>query len=107
MTNKANVLDLEEFFEALMDYNITFVGEDHDSRVAHEAELTMFTELAGRDPSLVLALEMFERDVQDTLNAYLKGTIPEDKFLELTRPWPNYQEDYRPLIELAKAKGIP
>jgi uncharacterized iron-regulated protein len=107
MTNKANVLDLEEFFEALMDYNITFVGEDHDSRVAHEAELTMLTELEGRDPSLVLALEMFERDVQDTLNAYLKGTIPEDKFLELTRPWPNYQEDYRPLIELAKAKGIP
>ena len=81
MTNKANVLDLEEFFEALMDYNITFVGEDHDSRVAHEAELTMLTELAGRDPNLVLALEMFERDVQDTLDAYLKGTIPEDKFL--------------------------
>ena len=28
-------------------------------------------------------------------------------FLERTRPWPNYHEDYRPLIELAKQKGIP
>ena len=107
MTNKANVLDLDEFFEALMAYNITFVGEDHDSRVAHEAELIILTELARRDPNLVLALEMFERDVQDTVDDYLTGTIPEDRFLELTRPWPNYQENYRPLIELAKARGIP
>jgi uncharacterized iron-regulated protein len=107
MTNKANILEMEEFFDALTAFNITFVGEDHDSRVAHEAELIILTELTGRDPNLVLALEMFERDVQDTLDSYLKGTISEDKFLELTRPWPNYQEDYRPLVELAKAKGIP
>jgi uncharacterized iron-regulated protein len=50
---------------------------------------------------------MFERDIQDTLDAYLKGGIPEEEFLEIARPWPNYHEDYRPLIELAKRKGIP
>ena len=64
-------------------------------------------DLLERDSSLVLALEMFERDVQDTLDAYLKGEIPEDEFLEQARPWPNYLEDYRPLIEFAKSKGIP
>jgi len=37
----------------------------------------------------------------------LKGGISEDQFLEQSRPWPNYQDDYRPLIELAKTKGIP
>lgn len=107
LTNKANVLDLEEFFEALMDYGLIFVGEDHDSRAAHQAELTILTELAERDPGLVLALEMFERDVQESLDAYLRGTMPEESFLELSRPWPNYQEDYRPLIEFARLKGIP
>jgi uncharacterized iron-regulated protein len=107
MTNKAEVLSLEESFEALIDFDVVFVGEVHDSRFAHEAELTLLTGLSQRDPNLVLALEMFERDVQDILDAYLKGGISEEKFLELSRPWPNYQDDYRPLIELAKTKGIP
>ena len=98
---------MEPALEYLLGYNVIFFGEDHDSRAAHDGELTLLTELSGRDASLVLALEMFERDVQDTLNAYLDGTISEDNFLELSRPWPNYQEDYRPLVELAKNRGIP
>ena len=106
ITNKGMMLNLEHALEALMGYNVIFFGEEHDSRVAHEGELILLSGLAGQDPSLVLALEMFERDVQDSLNAYLEGTISEDKFLELSRPWPNYQEDYRPLVELAKVRGI-
>jgi uncharacterized iron-regulated protein len=50
---------------------------------------------------------MFERDVQDVLEAYLKGKITEKKFLKQARPWPNYPKDYRPLIEFAKKKGMP
>src|SRR5512136_710582 len=107
MTNKAEVLSLQESFDALIDFDVIFVGEIHDSRFAHEAELTLLTGLSERDPNLVLALEMFERDVQDILDAYLKGGISEDQFLEQSRPWPNYQDDYRPLIELAKTRGIP
>jgi uncharacterized iron-regulated protein len=107
MTNKGVVLDLQEAFEDLMGYNVIFFGEEHGSRIDHEAELTVLTELAKRDPKLVLALEMFERDVQDTLDAYLGGTISEDVFLDRSRPWPNYREDYRPLVESAKARGIP
>ncbi|HSB05690.1 MAG TPA: ChaN family lipoprotein [Thermodesulfobacteriota bacterium] len=107
MTNRGKILMLQEFFELLEGYGIIFVGEDHDSREAHRAELTILTEVSTRDPSLVLALEMFERDVQDTLDGYLQGTIAEDRFLKLARPWPNYQEDYRPLVEWAKTKGIP
>ena len=107
MTNKGVVLDLQEAFEDLMGYNVIFFGEEHGSRTDHGAELTVLTELAERDPRLVLALEMFERDVQDTLNAYLAGTISEDVFLDRSRPWPNYQQDYQPLVEFAKLKGIP
>ena len=107
MTNKGKILEMKEFFEALVSYRVIFVGEDHDSHEAHEAELTILTELSKRNASLVLALEMFERDVQDTLDAYLKGMILEEELLESARPWPNYQEDYRPLVEFAKARGIP
>jgi len=107
MTHKGKILDLEDFFNVLMDYSIIFIGEEHESPISHRAELTILTEFAERDSGLVLALEMFERDVQDCLDAYLQGRISEDEFLEQARPWPNYHEDYRPLIELAKQKGIP
>ncbi|MDQ7786614.1 MAG: ChaN family lipoprotein [Thermodesulfovibrionales bacterium] len=107
LITKGIMLNLEQALEALMGYNVIFFGEEHDSRVAHERELTLLAEFEGRDSSIVLALEMFERDVQDALNAYIEGTIPEDNFLKVARPWPNYRKDYRPLVELAKARGIP
>jgi len=98
---------MEDSFDILMDYSVIFIGEEHESRVSHNAELTILKGLAERDSNLVLALEMFERDVQDILDAYLKGKITEKKFLKQARPWPNYPKDYRPLIEFAKKKGIP
>ncbi len=107
MTNKGTLLEMQDFFKALMDDDIIFVGEDHESRFSHEGELAIFTGLADRDSNLVLALEMFERDVQGALDAYLRSAISEDKFLERARPWPNYPSDYRPLVELAKVRGIP
>jgi uncharacterized iron-regulated protein len=107
LMKKGALYDMEDSFDILTDYSAIFIGEEHSSRISHDAELTILTGLAERDSSLVLALEMFERDVQESLDAYLKGTIPEDKFLELSRPWPNYLEDYRPLVEFAKIKSIP
>jgi uncharacterized iron-regulated protein len=107
MTHKGSVLKLKDFFDALMNYSVVFVGEEHESPDAHHAELAILTELYERDSGLVLALEMFERDVQGALDAYLEGRITEDQFLEQARPWPNYQRDYRPLIAFARHKRIP
>ena len=107
MTQQGKILDLQDFFQTLLKYDVVFVGETHDSPLSHEAELAILTGLVEQDPSLVLALEMFERDVQEVLDAYLEGMISEERFLEAARPWPNYPSDYRPLVEMAKAKGIP
>lgn len=107
LMKKGIVYDIEDAVDMLMDYDVIFIGEEHESRVSHHAELTILKGLAKRDSNLVLALEMFERDVQDILDAYLKRKISEKEFLEQSRPWPNYLEDYRPLIEFAKKKGMP
>jgi len=101
-----DTLFFNELADALMDYDVIFVGEEHDAKAAHEAELAILTALAGRDSNLALALEMFERDVQDVLDSYLLGDTPEDSFLAASRPWPNYRTDYRPLVEFAKANKI-
>jgi uncharacterized iron-regulated protein len=50
---------------------------------------------------------MFERDVQYVLDEYLDGLVSEDHFLRSSRPWPEYEERYRPLVETARAHGIP
>ena len=106
LMKKGFLYDMENSFDILMDYSVIFIGEEHGSRVSHQAELTILKGLAERDSNLVLALEMFEQDVQDILDAYLKGKISEKKFLKQARPWPNYLEDYRPLVEFAKEKGM-
>ena len=107
LMKKGLLYGMEDSFDILMGYNVIFIGEEHESRVSHHAELTILKGLAKRDSNLVLALEMFERDVQDILDAYLKRKLSEKKFLEQSRPWPNYLKDYRPLIAFAKKKGMP
>ena len=107
LMKKGVLYDLEDSFDMLMDYKVIFIGEEHESRVSHNAELTILKGLAKRDSNLVLALEMFERDVQDILEAYLKRKISEKEFLQQSRSWANYLEDYRPLVEFAKKKGMP
>ena len=107
LMKKGVLYDIEDSLDMLMDYNVIFIGEEHESRVSHHAELTILKGLAKRDSNMVLALEMFERDVQKILDAYLKRKISEKEFLEQSRPWPNYLEDYRPLIEFAKKERMP
>ena len=106
LMQKGVLHDIEDSFDILMDYDAIFIGEEHQSQISHHAELALLKGLAERDSNLVLALEMFERDIQDVLDGYLIGRISEKEFLEQSRPWPNYLEDYRPLIEFAKTKNI-
>ncbi len=90
--------------EALGEADVVFVGEQHDDAVGHRFELDLLRELGGTRP-VVVALEMFERDAQPALDAYLAGEISEAEFLERSRPWPNYTTDYRPLVEIARERG--
>lgn len=87
--------------------DVVFLGEQHDDPVTHVLERVVL-EMAGRSGRpVVLSLEMFERDVQPALDEYLAGRTSEDAFLADSRPWPRYQTDYRPLVELARANGWP
>lgn len=106
LSSEGDTLSLNTLTGKLRGYDVIFAGEHHDAKPAHSAELVILTSLAERDSALVLALEMFERDVQETLDAYLAGEITEDSFLSASRPWPNYKTDYRPLVEYAKANKL-
>jgi uncharacterized iron-regulated protein len=95
--------DFETLADAAAQSDVVFLGEHHDDPGTHRMELALLQAVARRRSNVVLALEMFERDVQPILSQYLAGTISEDAFLKASRPWPNYAADYRPLVEFAKA----
>ena len=102
-----------QVIEAVAASEVVFVGEIHDDPTAHAVELQLLQgayahRAAGQrnSPPLVLSLEMFERDVQPVVDEYLADLILERHFLAASRPWKNYQTDYRPLVEFAREKKL-
>jgi uncharacterized iron-regulated protein len=106
-TRRGAVSSQAALFDAAAGADVVFVGELHDDKAAHRLELQLLQALAAKGRPVVLVMEMFERDVQPALDAYAKGELDEAAMLARSRPWSNYKEDYRPLVELALAQDWP
>src|SRR6188768_1459607 len=99
--------DFEVMLAELARADAVFVGEQHDDPNTHRLELAIVEGLTRRGVPVVVAMEMFERDVQGSLDKYAAGTIAEEQFLKESRPWPRYATDYRPILEYARANKLP
>lgn len=107
-TKRKRIVDFETMTARLAQADLVFLGEQHNDPRTHQLQAAVLEGVARRRSGpIVLALEMFERDVQGTLDGYLAGTVPESTFLATSRPWPNYPTDYRPMVEFAKANRWP
>ena len=73
--------DFEAMLQELSEADVVYLGEQHNDRGTHVLQLAVLEGLARRDVPVVLSLEMFERDAQAALDAYLAGTMPESAFL--------------------------
>lgn len=101
-------VSLEKMIDDLSQAQVVFLGESHTDETTHRLQLAVYEQLLERTQNrAVLALEMFQRDVQHSLDDYLVGKLTETQFLEGARPWSNYHEAYRPLVELAKRSSAP
>jgi uncharacterized iron-regulated protein len=105
-TRQKGFSDFEGMLADLARADVVFVGEQHDDPNTHRLELAVLEGLLRRRVPLVIAMEMFERDVQPVLDRYLAGTITEEQFLKDARPWPRYATDYRPIVEFARVHHI-
>jgi uncharacterized iron-regulated protein len=106
-TSKKRFIDFETLAARLSAADLVFVGEQHDDPATHRMELAVLEGIGRRRDSVVVALEMFERDVQPLLDRYLSGGSTEEELLKDSRPWKNYPTDYRPLVELARSRSWP
>jgi uncharacterized iron-regulated protein len=99
--------DFETMLAELARLDVVFVGEQHDDPATHRLERAILEGLSRRRGNIIVAMEMFERDVQPNLNRYFAGEMSEEEFLKASRPWPRYLSDYRPLVEFARAHRWP
>ena len=120
-TGDGRVATLDAVISATDGVEVILLGESHNDRVGHGLQLEIFRRIANRvatglgdatvpasaSHGVVLSFEMFERDVQYILDEYVDGIITDDQFRRNARPWTWYEEDYRPVFEDAKARGVP
>ena len=106
-TGPKKFADFEVMAAELAKADVVFVGEQHDDPNTHRLELAVLEALARRGRAVILSLEMFERDVQESLEHFAMGHVSEADFLAGARPWPRYATDYKPLVDLAIAKNWP
>ena len=107
--SQGNDSSIDRIVTAMQTTDVIFLGELHDDAVGHAVQaelLRLAVERYAKDRPVALSLEMFERDVQVVLDEYLKGLISESHLISSGRAWGNYKTDYRPLVELAKAKTL-
>lgn len=98
--------DLEAVADEIVEADLVALGELHQTPGVHKVHHDLLRAMHRRRPNMVIAMEMFERDIQTVLTHYLEGFIDEDEFLAHSRPWPHYARDYRPVIEFAKQNQL-
>jgi uncharacterized iron-regulated protein len=123
----------EDIVREASEAEVVLFGEEHDDLMTHRLQAEVLRRLfmdynrpsasgrpsphAGRrgvdtpqtggDRTVVLSLEMFERDVQYVVEEYIQDLITEDHFVRSARAWERYETDYKPAVEFAKAHGVP
>ena len=100
-------IDIEQLVDAIEKSDVIFLGEQHDNDSGHLFQLHVIRTLAQRGHAVAVSMEQFERDTQGAINDYLAGRIDEKQFLATSRPWKNYPQHYRPIVEFAKQTSLP
>jgi len=107
-TAKGDQTDFGKMVKATEEKQYIFFGEYHNNPISHWLQFELTKEIyALRKNNLMLGAEMFESDNQFIIDEYLNGLISEKSFSEEVRLWPNYNTDYKPLLEFAKANKLP
>lgn len=97
----------QKMIKDVMSCEIILFGETHNNPISHWLELQLAKDLyKAKKQDLVIGAEMFEADNQNVLDKYMKGEITEDTLKTQARLWPNYETDYRPLVEFARNTNL-
>lgn len=100
-------ISVNQLTPALQQADVILIGEWHTHAGIHRFQTDMLKQLSSASRPLALSMEQVTRDKQAILDSYLNGEIGEQYFMKQSNAWPNYESDYRPLVEFAKKADIP
>jgi uncharacterized iron-regulated protein len=106
----AERLDFEALVAKLTEKRVVMIGESHDRYDHHLNQLELVCRLHQRHANLAIGLEFFQQSFQGPLDAYLDLRIDTPEMLVQTEYYDRWQFDYRlyaPILEFARARGIP
>ncbi|WFB49095.1 ChaN family lipoprotein [Vibrio coralliilyticus] len=105
-TPHAKAVSLTSLPEDIKNADIILVGEWHTHSGVHRFQTDLVKALVSQGHNVAVSMEQFSRDSQDIVNQYLAGEIGEQTLIKNASAWPNYESDYRALVELAKANQV-
>ncbi|HVN23799.1 MAG TPA: ChaN family lipoprotein [Syntrophorhabdales bacterium] len=101
---------LEQVIRHAAQKKIVYVGEAHDHFADHLVELEIIKGMHRSGPPVAIGMEMFPKSAQPALDDYVAGRIDERQFLKQSRYFTGWGFDYklyRPILNYARAQGIP
>ena len=101
---KGKEVKYDKMIESLNEADIIFFGEYHTNPISHWLQYEVTKSISEKN-KITVGAEMFERDNQDELNAFLNDSIDFAALDSTARLWNNYKTDYAPLVDLAKEKN--
>lgn len=110
--------------DELVKADVVYLGETHNNRDDHKAQLEIIQALYQRNPKIAIAMEMFQRPYQSIIDRYLAGNngldngldnglkpiVTEAELIEQTeyeKRWGFPWEYYAPLVRFAKDNKLP
>ena len=103
-------LAAEAFTERLRAAQVVYVGERHNSRSSHAAQLRVLEQVYALAPEIAVGIEMLPRTLQPELDSYLAGRFDTADFLaavDWDNTWGFDFALYQPLFEFCKKHGVP
>ena len=106
-TSEGKKTDFDKLVKTVDDHRFVFFGELHNNPISHWLQFELTKKMYGIYKNRVmLGAEMFEADNQYIIDEYLADKISSKSFQDEVRLWPNYNTDYKPLLEFAKEKNL-
>ena len=105
------VMDWDGLMTAAAQADVVVVGEEHDDEVGHHVELALVQDALRRWPDAAISMEMFERDEQASVDAFLEGRLCTAALKKRTRAerWGKKSEWdrwFQPIVDAVRdAKG--
>ncbi|MBI5468225.1 MAG: ChaN family lipoprotein [Deltaproteobacteria bacterium] len=102
------VVEFPELVDGIKGYRLIFVGEMHDKKWTHTAQLKVISALKEAGVNVSIGVEMFRKESQKDLDGWVAGTMSEEEFGAVYRknwglPWRQYRE----IFLYARDKKVP